>query len=148
MSDLKNRLLSNIKEAMLQKDKEKLIVLRSLNAAIKQIEIDKRIELSDNDIIVILDKQAKQRRESISQFKEANRADLLQKEEYELKLIQSYLPQQLSDDEISQQIKNAITTTSAVSMKDMGKVMALLKPAMQGVADLSIVSKKIRTILQ
>ncbi|RLA06811.1 MAG: GatB/YqeY domain-containing protein [Gammaproteobacteria bacterium] len=148
MSHLKNRLLSDIKEAMLKKDKEKLITLRSLNAAVKQIEIDKRIELSDTDIVVILDKQAKQRRESISQFKAANRVDLLQKEEYELKIIQSYLPQQLSESEISQQIKNAIDKTAATSIKDMGKVMALLKPRMQGVADLSIVSKKIKDILQ
>jgi uncharacterized protein len=147
MSNIKETLLSDIKEAMKQKKKEKLKVLRSLVAAIKQIEIDKRIELENDDIIAIFDKQAKLRRESLSQFKAANREDLAKIEEYELSIILSYLPAQLSKNEIIDLINDVIKTTSAKSIKDMGKVMALLKPKVKGKADMGDLSKMIKNKL-
>lgn len=118
-----------------------------IQAAFKQKEIDDRIELTDEHMIVILDKMAKQHRDSISQFKDANRDDLVEIEEYELDIITTYLPEQLSDDEIKTLIDNAISKTGAESIKDMGKVMGLLKGELQGRADMGKVSGLIKAQL-
>ncbi len=129
------------------RDKPRLGVIRLILAAIKQREVDERIELDDDQILLVLDKMAKQRRESIEQFDKANREDLSKKENYELELIKTYLPAQLSDDEIAAMIDDALTKTGASSLKDMGKIMGVLKPQLQGRADMSAVSGKIKARL-
>ncbi|MFK8069013.1 MAG: GatB/YqeY domain-containing protein [Gammaproteobacteria bacterium] len=145
MSDsLKQRLLSDVKDAMRSKDKPRLGTLRLITAAIKQREVDERIELEDADVTAILDKMCKQRRESISQYKKANRQDLADQEIYEIDIIQAYLPEQLSEEEILSLVQEAISTTGASEMKDMGKVMGILKPKLQGRADMGPVSGLIK----
>ncbi len=145
MSDsLKQRLLNDVKDAMRAKDKPRLGVLRLITAAIKQREVDDRIELEDADVTAILDKMAKQRRESITQYEQANRQDLADQEIFELNIIQTYLPEQLSEDEILTLIQDAISATDASEMKDMGKVMGILKPKLQGRADMGSVSGLIK----
>ncbi len=128
-------------------DKARLGTIRMILAAIKQIEVDERIELDDNRIIAVLDKMLKQRRESIRQYRDANRQDLAEIEEAEIQIIQDFLPQALSTEEIQQMIEQAIAETGASSIKDMGKVMGILKPKMQGRADMAIVSAQIKTAL-
>lgn len=128
-------------------EKSRLAIIRLINAAIKQQEVDERIELNDAQVIANLDKMSKQRRESIEQFKKANRDDLVKQEVYELGIIKEYMPEQLSDDEISQLVNEAISTTSAGSIRDMGKVMAYLKPKLQGRADMAQVSGTIKSLL-
>jgi hypothetical protein len=125
-------------------EKSRLGVIRMILAAIKQVEVDERIELSDDRILVVLDKMLKQRRESIKQFRDANRNDLAEIEEAEVIVIQDYLPQQLSEAEIDVLVAKAIAETGATSIKDMGAVMALLKPQMQGRADMAVVSVRIK----
>jgi uncharacterized protein len=147
MADIKNKLSDDVKDAMRAKEKKLLGALRLIQAAFKQKEVDERIELTDEQIIVILDKMAKQHRDSIKQFKDANRNDLVEIEEYELDIITSYLPAQLSDDEINALINNAISKTGAESIKDMGKVMGLLKGELQGRADMGKVSGLIKAQL-
>lgn len=136
-----------MKSAMKAGEKERLATIRLILSAVKQVEVDTRTELNDQDLIGILDKMAKQRRESITQFEQADRNDLADKEKSELAIITNYLPQALSEDEVSQLIDQAISQTSASSMKDMGAVMAILKPQMQGRADMSQVSKLIKAKL-
>lgn len=136
-----------MKSAMKAGEKERLGTIRLILSAVKQIEVDTRTELTDQDLIGILDKMAKQRRESIDLFEQAGRTDLADKEKSELATIADYLPQALSDDEVSQLIEQAVSHTSASSMKDMGAVMAILKPQMQGRADMSQVSKQIKAKL-
>ncbi len=128
-------------------DKARLGTIRMILAAIKQIEVDERIELDDNRIIAVLDKMLKQRRESIRQYRDANRVDLAEIEEAEIQIIQAFLPQALSDEEIQQMIEQAIAETDASSIKDMGKVMGILKPKMQGRADMAVVSAQIKSAL-
>jgi len=128
-------------------DKARLGTIRMILAAIKQIEVDERIELDDNRILAVLDKMLKQRRESIRQYRDANRADLAEIEETEIQIIQDFLPQALSNEEIQQMIEQAIAETGASSIKDMGKVMGILKPKMQGRADMAVVSAQIKTAL-
>jgi uncharacterized protein YqeY len=147
MADIKNKLSDDVKDAMRAKEKKLLAALRLIQAAFKQKEIDDRIELTDEHMIVILDKMAKQHRDSISQFKDANRNDLVEIEEYELDIITSYLPAQLSEDEIKDLINNAISKTGAESIKDMGKVMGILKGELQGRADMGKVSGLIKAQL-
>lgn len=147
MSPLKRTLQEDMKTCMRAGEKERLLTIRLILAAIKQREVDERIELDDNHVLAILDKLAKQRRESITQFGKAKRQDLVDKETAELQLIESYLPTQLTEAEIEQFIKEAIKTSEANSMQDMGKVMGILKPKLQGRADMSAVSAKIRTLL-
>jgi uncharacterized protein YqeY len=130
--------------AMKSGEKSRLGVIRMILAAIKQVEVDERIELSDDRILVVLDKMLKQRRESIKQFRDANRNDLAEIEEAEVIVIQDYLPQQLSEAEIDVLVAKAIAETGATSIKDMGAVMALLKPQMQGRADMAVVSVRIK----
>ena len=147
MSLLKERITDDMKVAMKAKNKERLLVIRTILAAIKQIEVDERIELDDERIMLVLDKMLKQRRESIRQFKEAGRNDLTEIEEAEIVVIQDFLPQALTEEEIDAQVLKAITDSGAGSIKDMGKVMGILKPQMLGRADMSIVSSVIKAKL-
>lgn len=144
MESLKEHIKGEMKNAMKAKDKERLGVIRMILAAIKQIEVDERIELNDDRIISVLDKMQKQRRESIKQFGEANRTDLIDIEQAEINVIQEFLPKALNNDEIEQIVDSAISETQANSIKDMGKVMALLKPQMTGRADMAKVSSIIK----
>ncbi len=147
MADIKTKISDDVKTAMRSKDKERLGALRLIQAAFKQKEVDERIELNDEQVIVILDKMAKQHRDSITQFKDANRNDLVEIEEFELNIIEAYLPAQLSEDEINTHIENAISKTGADSIKDMGKVMGILKGELQGRADMGKVSGLIKARL-
>jgi len=147
MSDLLTEIKGDMKEAMRNKEKVRLTAIRMLLAAIKQIEVDQRIEVQDTDILVILDKMIKQRRDSISQFEAADRQELADNEKQEIAALQKYMPQALSDDEILSLIDAAMNESGAESMRDMGKVMAILKPQLQGRADMGAVSGKIKAKL-
>ncbi len=136
-----------MKTAMRSGDKSRLQTIRLILSAVKQQEVDTREEQSDDDIITTLTKMQKQRRESISQFEQADRQDLVEKEEQELQVISEFLPAALSDDEIDQLIAEALTSSGAESMKDMGKVMGILKPKLAGRADMGAVSAKIKSAL-
>ncbi len=136
-----------MKTAMKAKDKARLNVIRMILAAIKQIEVDERIELDHARIIVVLDKMLKQRRESIKQFNEAGRTDLTEIEEAEVLVIQEYLPQALTEDEIQIMVEKAVADSKAESIKDMGKVMGIVRPQMLGRADMSVVSTVIKNRL-
>ncbi len=144
---LKDQILDDLKDAMRARDKKKLDALRLISAAIKQIEVDERIEIDDARMLIILDKLAKQRNESISQFRAAGRDELAAQEEFELGLINQYLPEPLSETEIASLVEQAIQSTGAAKMADMGKVMAELKPKLQGRADMSKVSALIKARL-
>lgn len=144
---VKEHIQEDMKTAMRNQEKERLATIRLILAALKQREVDERITLTDADVYAILDKMVKQRRDSISQFEAGNRPDLAQKEMAELVIIQSYLPSQLSDSEIDALIELAIKETGANSMRDMGKVMAILKPKLQGRADIGAVSAKVKSQL-
>jgi len=144
---LKQNLTDAMKAAMKGGDKPRLGVVRLALAAIKQIEVDERIELDNDRVLAVLDKMVKQRRESISQYTDAGRTDLAEQEEYEISVLKDFLPEALSDAEIIQMIAKAIEDTGAASIKDMGKVMGILKPQMQGRADMGAVSGKIKAQL-
>ncbi len=144
MDVLKERIKEDMKAAMKSGDKARLGVIRMILAAIKQVEVDERIELSDDRVLSVLDKMLKQRRESIKQFRDAQRHDLADIEEAEVLVIQDFLPQQLTDAEIDTMVAEAIAEVGAASVKDMGGVMALLKPKMQGKADMAVVSARIK----
>jgi len=146
--ELKNRLTQEMKTAMKSKQKERLVVIRTMLAAVKQKEVDERIEVTDELLLAILDKQLKQRKESSKVFREAGRDELCEQEEFEIKIIQEFLPEALTSDEISHLIEQAISSSGAQSMKDMGKVMGILKPQVQGKADMSQVSQLIKNKLQ
>jgi uncharacterized protein YqeY len=141
---LKSRLTEDMKNAMRAHEKEKLGVIRLIQSAIKQYEVDERKEVDDNQVLIILEKMLKQRRESIAQFEAANRQDLLKIELFEVELIQTYMPKPLTDSEIEEIIKTAINKTAAKTMQDMGKIMAEIKPLLFGRADMSAVSVKIK----
>lgn len=147
MSALKQRLTEDMKTAMKAKEKDRLMTVRLILSAIKQREVDERIELTDEDVLVILDKLAKQRRESISQYKDAKRDDLVAKEEAELVIIKTYLPAQLSEEELTSLVKEAVAQSGAAGMQDMGKVMAIIKPQAQGRADMGQLSKLVKEAL-
>ncbi|MDX7744756.1 MULTISPECIES: GatB/YqeY domain-containing protein [Aeromonas] len=144
---LKDQLKDQQKLAMLAKDKARLGAIRLLMAEIKQREVDTRIELNDEDILAVVTKMVKQRRDSISQFEAAGRQDLADKESAEIVVLQEFLPQQLTADEIAALIEQAITESGAAVMADMGKVMAVLKPKIQGRADVGTVSAQVKTRL-
>ncbi len=144
---LKDRIKNDIKEAMRAKDTQKRDTLRNLSAAIKQIEVDERRELSDADVEKILQKYVKQREDALSQFKEAGRDDLVAKEEAELKLVRSYLPEPLSDEELENIIKEIIEQTGASSMKDMGRVMKEARDAIGSRADGGRISALVKKLL-
>src|ERR1700720_1234501 len=133
---LRDRITEDMKSAMRAGEKERLAAIRLALAAIKQREVDERITLDDGQVLAVLDKMIKQRRESITQFESGGRADLVAKESAELAVLQSYLPAQLSDTDIETLIRAAIASTGAASMKDMGKVMAVVKPQVQGRTDM------------
>lgn len=147
MSVLKSQLKDAQKQAMRAKEKQRLVVIRSMLAEIKRVEVDERIELDDARILAILDKMLKQRRDSISQFEAAERADLADQEKYEMSVVQEFLPAQLSAEEISDMIEAAVAATGATSMQDMGKIMGQLKPQLQGRADMGKVSGQIKARL-
>lgn len=144
---LKHRIQEAMKSAMRAQEKERLGTIRLMQAAIKQKEVDERIELNDEQVLNLLDKMIRQRKESIKQFEAANRQDLVEKESFEIRIIQEFLPTPLSQDEIRQMVEQAVKETSAQSVKDMGKVMAQLKPKVQGRADISEVGNLIKTLL-
>ncbi|RQM66605.1 GatB/YqeY domain-containing protein [Aeromonas enteropelogenes] len=144
---LKDQLKDQQKLAMLAKDKQRLGAIRLLMAEIKQREVDTRVELTDEDILAVVTKMVKQRRDAISQFEAAGRQDLADKESAEIVVLQEFLPQQLTADEISALIEQAIAQSGATVMADMGKVMAVLKPNIQGRADIGAVSAQVKTRL-
>ncbi|HEH9426852.1 TPA: GatB/YqeY domain-containing protein [Aeromonas sobria] len=144
---LKDQLKDQQKLAMLARDKARLGTIRLLMAEIKQREVDTRIELNDEDILAVVTKMVKQRRDSISQFEAAGRQDLADKESAEIVVLQEFLPQQLTTDQIAALIEQAITESGAAVMADMGKVMAVLKPKIQGRADVGAVSAQVKTRL-
>lgn len=149
MSDnIKERIQEDMKTAMRSKEKERLAVIRLIMAAIKQKEVDERKTLTDAEIIGVLDKMVKQRRDSISQYTEANRQDLADKEQAEITVIQTYLPQPLTDSELADLIEQAIAQVGAASVKELGKVMGVIKPQVQGRADMKAVSEKIKKRLE
>ena len=135
------------KDAMRAKDKDSLGTIRMILAEIKRIEVDERIELDDARVIAVMDKMLKQRKDSIEQFSKAGRDDLVAQEELEMKVIQGFLPEPLSADELAAMIDQAISQAGAESMKDMGKVMGILKPQLQGRADMGQVSGQIKARL-
>jgi uncharacterized protein len=141
---LKERITEDMKAAMKAADKERLGTIRLALAAIKQREVDERITLDDAQVLAVLDKMIKQRREAITQFQSGGRADLVAKETAEIGVLQAYLPSQMSEAEIDELISQSIAATGASSVKDMGKVMALVKPKAQGRADLGLVSARIK----
>jgi uncharacterized protein YqeY len=147
MDLLTDRIKEDMKAAMKGGDKARLGVIRLILAAIKQVEVDERIVLDNERVILVLDKMLKQRRESIRQYAEAGRNDLVAIEEAEIPVIQDFLPQPLTEAEIDSMVKDAVAESGAESVKDMGKVMALLRAKMQGRADMSVVSNKIKTAL-
>ncbi|MDX1796033.1 MAG: GatB/YqeY domain-containing protein [Hydrogenovibrio sp.] len=147
-SELKASLTSAMKAAMKAKEKERLGVIRSMLAAIKQVEVDNQTTLEDDaEVLPILDKMLKQRRDSQQQYLDADRPELAEQEAYEMTIIQEFLPQPLSEEEIAQMIDEAVAEMGASSMQDMGKVMGALKPKMQGRADMAEVSKLIKAKL-
>lgn len=144
MSAIKGQIQEDMKAALKAQDKARLAVIRLILAALKQKEVDERITLTDEHVLTILDKMIKQRRESIVQYESGNRPDLAKQEAFEISMIQQYLPAQLTDTEIAVLMDEAIKEAGAISPKDMGKVMAILKPKLQGRADIGAVSTKIK----
>ena len=142
--DFKKQLNDDVKTALKAKEKERLGVLRQILAAIKQVEVDERRELEGSDILSIFDKMMKQRKESIEQFEDAGRTDLADKEKFELEVISGYMPEPLSEAEINSMIDAAIEEVGATSMKEMGKVMGILKPQVAGKCDFGAVSAQVK----
>jgi len=136
-----------MKAAMRAKEPARLSAIRLILAAIKQKEVDERVELTDADVVGVLEKMVKQRRESIAQFEKASRTDLAEAEKFELGVLTGYLPQQMSDSEVEEALKAAIAESGASSVKDMGKVMAVLKPRLAGRADMGKVSGLVKARL-
>ena len=144
---LKVQIQEDVKTAMRARDQRRLTALRLITAAIKQIEIDKRIEMDDPAVLAVLDKMVKQRRDSLEQYENAGRDDLAAQEKFELELISVYLPEALSDDELSALIKQVMAETGASSIRDMGAVMNKLRPQVQGRADMKAVSNAVKAQL-
>lgn len=144
---LKQRVTEDMKAAMRARDPARLSAVRLLLAAMKQKEVDERVELTDADVLGIIEKMVKQRRESIAQYDKAARADLAAVEKFEIEVLQAYLPQQMSPAEVDQAIAAAVNETGASGIKDMGKVMALLKPKLAGRADMGKVSGLVKAKL-
>ncbi len=147
MSDLKQQLSADMKQAMRDKDKPRLGGVRLALAAIKQREVDERTELDDAQVLAVLDKMVKQRRDAVRQYEEAGRQDLADQEAYEISVLQTYLPEALSETELDALIDEAIAASGASSMKEMGKAMGILKPRVQGRADMGAVSAKLKARL-
>ncbi len=147
MSNLKTQIIDDMKTAMKAKDKDGLKAVRMILGAIKQREVDDRIELDDTQVLAVIQKMVKQRKDSIAQFKQAGRDDLVAVEEAELSIISSYMPEQLTEAEIATAVDKAIADTGASSMQDMGKLMGVLKGQLDGKADMGLVSSTIRAKL-
>ncbi|MDH3987758.1 MAG: GatB/YqeY domain-containing protein [Gammaproteobacteria bacterium] len=145
--NLKGQITDDVKTAMKAGDKDRLKVLRLITAALKQVEVDERRELDDADVLGILTKMVKQRRDSITQYTDGNRKDLADIEAAEIEIIGTYLPEQLSDDELDELVDEAIATTGAEGIRDMGKVMGSIKSKAQGKADMGIVGAKVKARL-
>ncbi len=146
-SELKSRITDAVKEAMRAGDKPRVAALRLITAAIKQREVDERVELDDDQIIALLSKQVKQRQESIQQYDANNRPDLAAKERYEIGILEEFLPQPLSAEEVEALIQEALRESGAGSIQDMGKVMGLLRPKLQGRADMGAASARVKALL-
>lgn len=144
---LKDRIQDDMKTAMRAKDKERLGAIRLILAAVKQREVDERIELNDVQVLGVLEKMIKQRRESLAQYQSAGREDLAARESFEIEVIQSYLPAPLSEADIDTLVANAVAVTGAQSVRDMGKVMALVKDQAQGRVDMAKISARVKAHL-
>ena len=144
---LKARIQEDIKTAMRAQEREQLAVLRLVSAAIKQKEVDERIELDDSQVLAVLEKMVKQRRESLEQYEKAGRDDLAKQEQFELDLIQVYLPEPMGEEELAQIISETIAELGADSMRDMGPVMNALRDRIQGRADMKAVSQAVKNQL-
>ncbi|RMF15893.1 MAG: GatB/YqeY domain-containing protein [Gammaproteobacteria bacterium] len=136
-----------MKDAMRARDKARLSAVRMIMAAVKQVEVDSQSEADDGVVLAVLDKMAKQRKDSAAQYRDAGRVDLAEVEEAELEVIQSFLPQPLSEAELTELVQQAVAESGAAGMRDMGKVMALLKPQVQGRADMGVVSQLVKSSL-
>jgi uncharacterized protein YqeY len=147
LATLKERITDDMKAAMRSGEKERLGAIRMITAAIKQREVDERITLDDAQVLSVLEKMIKQRKESVEQFKAGSRQDLADKEAAEITLLQGYMPSQLSAAELDALINDAVASTGAASIKDMGKVMAIIKAKAQGRADMGAVGAKIKAKL-
>ncbi|HSG02472.1 MAG TPA: GatB/YqeY domain-containing protein [Marinobacterium sp.] len=147
MSAIKAQITDQMKDAMRAKDKARLGTIRLMLAEIKRIEVDERIELDDARVLAVLDKMVKQRKDSIAQYEAAERPELADKEQQEMEVIKTFLPQPLSDDEVNEIIDAAIAATGASGMQAMGQVMAVIKPQLQGRADMGVVSKQVKAKL-
>ena len=147
MTTLKNQITEVLKVTMRAKEMDKLTVIRGLQAAIKQIEVDERVELDDSRVLAVIEKQIKQRKESIKAFEGANRQDLASKEQAEVEILSQFLPAAMTEEELDSIIAQTITAQEATSMKDMGKVMNSLRPLIAGRADPAQVSAKIKAKL-
>lgn len=146
-SAIKDSISAAVKDAMRAKDKPRLGVLRMVMSEFKKVEVDERIELDDARVLAILDKAAKQRRDAAQQYTDAGRDDLAETEQFEISVIQDFLPKALEESEIQSIVQDAINESGAESMKDMGKVMAIVKPKVQGRADMGSVSKVVKSLL-
>jgi hypothetical protein len=144
---LKARITEDMKAAMRAGEKDRLSCIRMLQAGIKQREVDERVELGDAEVLAVIDKMIKQRKESVTQFQAGNRADLVAKESAEIAVLSAYLPAQLDPAELDAMIREAIAATGAASMKDMGKVMGVLKPKVQGRTDMGALSARLKSAL-
>jgi uncharacterized protein YqeY len=144
---LKEKILADIKSAMLEKNRDKRDALRLISSAIKQVEVDKRVELSDQDIIKLIQKMVKQRRDSIEQFISGSREDLANKEKQEIEFISIYLPQQLSDSELEAKVKDIVLQVNATTMKDIGRVMGVASKELDGLAEGARISKIVKQLL-
>ncbi len=147
MSALKDRISDDMKAAMRAKEKDRLTTIRMLLAAIKQKEVDERVEIDDNAVLAVIEKMVKQRRDAIKQYEDAGRTELADKEKDEIIVLQEYMPAQMSDDEISTLIDEAIAAVDAQGPQDMGKLMGYVKPKAQGRADMGKVSQLIKAKL-
>ena len=144
---LKGQITDDMKSAMKAGEKDRLKVVRLILAAIKQVEVDKRIELDDAAVLSVLDKMVKQRRDSVEQFEKGNRQDLADIEKAEIAVLETYLPEQLGDDELDAMIDEAISSTGAESIRDMGKVMGQIKGKAAGRADMGVVGARVKARL-
>jgi uncharacterized protein YqeY len=146
-SELQTRIHDEMKAAMRAKDKPRLGIIRLIQSEFKRIEVDERIDLDEARILAVLDKMVKQRRDSAKQYEDADRQELADQEHFEITVVTEFLPQALTEEEIATLIDDAVTATSASGMQDMGKVMGILKPQLQGRADMGAVSKLIKAKL-
>lgn len=144
---MRERIIKDIMEAMKAKDKEKLSVLRLVKGAMQLEEINKKKELDDNEVIAVLAKQIKTRKESIEEFKKGNRQDLVDQTEKEITILNEYMPEQLSEEEVIKVIEEAINEVNPESPSDMGKIMKIITPKLTGKADMSFVSKKVKELI-